>query len=47
MKYLLFKDAISIKATNEDTYAMVVNVSTGALGYEGIKDWLLNHTQTK
>lgn len=45
MKYLLFKNNISIIATKEERYEMVIAASTGKIGFDAIKSWLEKHTK--
>ena len=45
MKYLLFKSGVFINATMEERYQMVVDASTGSLGFDGIKASLEEHTK--
>jgi death-on-curing protein len=47
MKYLLFKNGIVLQANEEEKYEMVVKASTGEMGFEEIKQWLLSHTKSK
>lgn len=45
MKYLLFKNGILLEASNIQKYEMVIKASTGEMGFEEIKHWLLSHTK--
>lgn len=41
MKFLLFKNKISITANQLEKYQMVVKASTGEIRFDEIKDWLI------
>jgi death-on-curing protein len=45
MKYLLYKNGISVSATESEKYERVIDASTGKIRFEEIKFWLLSHTK--
>jgi death-on-curing protein len=47
MKYLLFKNGLLLEASKIEKYDVVIKASTGEMGFEEIKHWLLSHTKSK
>lgn len=42
---LLMEFSLQLTANQEDAYQTMITVSTGALGIEGLRDWLREHSK--